>query len=886
MTVAGLCVIATMTTMVAAAYAWRFRRQKASARAIALYCASLAAWNALHFIEIRTGGLAGKVVADSLQYLAIGVAGAAIYRVAWHELAWARLGQKLFGFLGGSAFVTSVVAAFAGLAGRPEARLSVSSPAILEYPFTAMDTIASLVFYTEVFVVVVLLLRKLAGEPAVWARRTLALLGALALPSVVAFFSLAVGLTIQGDRDTSPASSIIVSVCVFWLMRRSVAANITPLGRQAVFEAIQDAVFVIDASANVIDINHAACALVGVRPQDVVGKPVHDIKTRLPALGTCFAVQPQLHSRLEIDLTLAGEIRHFEVSQHAVKAEGEIVLGTAILLRDATIAVQSRRALSASHAQAQSALLQSEERFRTLLDQTYQVILMLDGDGNVKFANRAALGFFHTKLDDVIGKPWSALLQAGVPHDHQENMGAALTHAKDGAFERIVVPFEPNAGAKRVLDVSLTPVRSATGPVHEIILEGRDITAMLESQAKGESLQRQLFQSQRLEAVGRMAGGVAHDFNNLLMVILGNVSVLTEDHSVKPEQRVCLEDIERAAVTASEVVKQLLTFSRPRSVGHDVVELTDVLARTQSLAVHTAGDGVRFAWRVQEGLWPIVGDATQVQQILLNLVANARDATPEGGSVEVDIRNVSIAPEQKSHGTNSRPGNFVLFQVTDAGTGMSTAVIERAFDPFFTTKPEGRGTGLGLSVVYGAVQGMEGFLELRSEVGKGTTFEIYLPAADPSTRRASQDAVLVKQAPLKSTVWVVDDQSAVLLTMKRILEHHGCTVHVFDDPEGALAAAQTESTAPEILITDLSMPRMSGTGLARALVQRWPQLRVLFVSGYPDIDSKELDVGAACVELMVKPFSAEDFLQKLNDLRMTSVDRAVGIGAVHQSSRG
>jgi len=362
-------------------------------------------------------------------------------------------------------------------------------------------------------------------------------------------------------------------------------------------------------------------------------------------------------------------------------------------------------------------------------------------------------------------------------------------------------------------------------------------------------MEEQLRQAQKLEAIGRLAGGVAHDFNNLLTVILGNVELMRAQQPTAG-----IDDIEHAAQSAAKLTQQLLAFSRRAVINPQVVVLDDVLRRAVSMLARIIGEDIRTELQLAPEAWHVRVDGGQVEQVILNLATNARDAMPRGGTLTIATHNVTLTAESAANTEGAHAGDYVMITVTDTGSGMSPDTCGRIFEPFFTTKELGKGTGLGLAMVFGVVTQSEGFLEVESELGRGTTFRIYFPRTEAVAN------VRTPERPTSETqrglILLVEDDASVRIVTSRMLELSGYRVHAVESPAAARAYWATHADAVDLLITDLVMPGGGGRDLALELRAQRPALRVLFVTGY-DPGSQPSTENATTLG---KPFSREELL--------------------------
>lgn len=376
----------------------------------------------------------------------------------------------------------------------------------------------------------------------------------------------------------------------------------------------------------------------------------------------------------------------------------------------------------------------------------------------------------------------------------------------------------------------------------------------------------ELRQAQKMEAVGRLAGGVAHDFNNVLTVIIGHTDFLIDE--LGPEYKLIddLEEIRRSAEHAATLTRQLLAFSRKQVLQAEVLDVNTVIFNTNRMLNRLLGEDIVLTTSTEAKVPKIYADPVQLQQIILNLAVNARDAMPDGGTLTIATAPFTVTQGMRIQGVEIDPGEYALMTVRDVGCGMDEAIRAAAFEPFFTTKEPGKGTGLGLSTVYGIVKQSGGYVFIDSVPGAGSTFSIYLPA----TSKAYEDEYVVAPSPVKrighETVLLVEDESAVRTLIARVLERDGYTILSAACGAEALALAQRSETQIDLLLTDLVMPGMNGRELFQRLACRRPELRVLFCSGYTPDDVVQHQILERDWPFLGKPFSANEIREKVAEV--------------------
>jgi PAS domain S-box-containing protein len=464
------------------------------------------------------------------------------------------------------------------------------------------------------------------------------------------------------------------------------------------------------------------------------------------------------------------------------------------------------------------ALAHREARLRALMDHANDGISVLSPEGTVLETNQRWSEILGLPVDQIVGKHIAAFV-AG-PEEIERFRESTRTEATTVKGIRV----RRSDGSIRVLDISQGAVDLGDQTV--LITIARDVT-------HEDLLERQLRQSQKMEAIGRLAGGIAHDFNNLLTAIQGNAQFVLEALPVGSDVRTDVDEILRASERAAALTSQLLAFSRKQVLSPRVVELAEIVRGAEKMLSRLIGEDVQLTTSLDPATGRVLADPGQLEQVIMNLIVNARDAMPRGGQLTIETRSVDLDETYGDDHPTVKPGSYALLAVSDTGIGMSEELQAHIFEPFFTTKESGKGTGLGLSTVYGIVEQSGGFIWVHSESGVGTTFMVYLPhfAGEAAVQRGE-----IREQPTAGTetVLVAEDDPLVRRLLVRSLERLGYTVHAAADPEEALRIAETLAEPADLLVTDVVMPGTSGRALAERLTEQWPQLKVLYTSGYTD----------------------------------------------------
>jgi len=366
-----------------------------------------------------------------------------------------------------------------------------------------------------------------------------------------------------------------------------------------------------------------------------------------------------------------------------------------------------------------------------------------------------------------------------------------------------------------------------------------------------------------MEAIGQLAGGVAHDFNNLLMIILGSCDEIQSSESLSLQGLETLGNIHQASQRAAALTRQLLAFSRKQLLNPVVLNLNEIVTNIHKMALRLIGEDIELRWQPCPSLWPVKLDPSQIEQVVLNLVVNARDAMSEGGQLSIETSNVEWSEEDCRLIPNRKPGCYVMLLIGDNGTGIPPEIESRIFEPFFTTKEAGKGTGLGLSVVHGIVKQSDGFIEVDSLVNKGTSFMLYFPAVKEHVEAATKEKEMLPPQVGTETILLVEDEEGVRKIARLALERQGYTVIEAGNGQAALDAAEQHLGVIEMVLTDVVMPVMSGRQLSKLLVSRFPGIKVIYMTGYTDDAILRQGLHHDSHALLQKPFSMLELVKKV-----------------------
>ena len=560
--------------------------------------------------------------------------------------------------------------------------------------------------------------------------------------------------------------------------------------------------------------------------------------------------------------TATARFRGRDGSVVDVQVSGSVVTsqdGEPLCLMCAFIDLSERRALEDS-------LRRNIAENRAILDAVPDVFFRVSGDGTV-------LGYHaHPGGDGLPSFGWIPGQHIGqaLPEPIAAQVQAAVRQALTSGT---IVDFEYALGlGSEPRDFEVRVVAAAEGEALVIV---RDITDRKRAEGERERLQQQLEQIRKMESIGQLAGGIAHDFNNMLTVVLGNVDLMKmqmgTDHPLEQE----VAAVEQAALRSKEMARQLLAFSRQQIISPVVLDLNAQVSATHTLFATLIGEQVTVDFRPAAGLWPVLCDPSQIDQVVLNLVVNARDAMPRGGTITVETANVTLDAATLIDVPGASAGSYVSLSVRDEGEGIDPRILPRIFEPFFTTKRVDKGTGLGLATVYGIVKQNGWFIGVDSEPGRGTTFMLYMTPAPGDVARSAPRATVSRVAPPqpppvgvphRATILLVEDDEMVRNLTSVLLGSLGYTVLVSESPAAAIARLVDGEVVPDLLLTDVVMPQMSGPELRDRLTRTMPGLKTILMSGYTTHSAIRQALAEEDVRFIQKPFTKVELEQAIREL--------------------
>ncbi len=624
------------------------------------------------------------------------------------------------------------------------------------------------------------------------------------------------------------------------------------------------ALIMLDRSGNVRSWNVRAQRIKGYTDSEIVGQH----------FSRFYVAEDRLAGKPERALEIAARNGKFEEVGYRLRKDGTRfvanvvispirdehgeLLGFGKITRDITERVDAEDSIKASEKKLQNLV-------DTVLDTIVDGVVTIDHRGEILSYNKACVRLFGYPAEEVIGKNVRMLMPE--PY-HSEHDGYIQNYQTSGVAKIIGIGREV-AGRRK--DGTIFPLELAVGQMqkggeHAFVGIMRDVSERREA----EKARDQLRHAQKMEALGQLTGGIAHDFNNLLAIIIGNLDLLSEQLA-DDNLRTFLEPSIDAALRGSELTQQLLAFGRKQALQPKILSINELLLRFSSLAQRALGERIEVKLATTANLWPVRIDPGQLENALLNLAVNARDAMPDGGKLIFETANITLDETYVATNPEIVPGDYAMIAVSDSGTGMSPEILSQVFEPFFTTKETGRGSGLGLSMVYGFVKQSAGHVKIYSEQGQGTSVKIYLPRADGGTDSVAESKSPASLVPpsLAKLVLVVEDNPSVLKLTSTMVESLGYAVLTATNGNEALAII-TERPAIDVLMTDVMLPgEINGPALAERAVTLRPQIKVLFNSGYAEQAIFERGLLDKHVQLLSKPFRKPQLAEKLRAILET-----------------
>ena len=666
-----------------------------------------------------------------------------------------------------------------------------------------------------------IVLVQVAQFPSEWRILRFSLLG-------VSILCFAVRLGISGYREAATAETV----------RRQALA----------MDSAADGISILDADGKHIYVNAAFARMLGHESTETM-MGVHWQKLYDP--GDIKLLQEQVRQSLAAEGKWSGQINLRRRDETVIPVEMAITTLAngfiACIGHDITLRKQAERARA-----------EAENKYRTLVEQVAAISYIAE------LGLQAEWLYVSPQIEAITGytqEEWLAGSRDWLRHipkeDHATIEAAEAASLRGERFQAEYRIVRKDGAVIWVSDTAVVVPGSDSHPVMEGIIV--DIT-------ERKLLENQLQQSRRMEAVGRLAGGIAHDFNNLLTIIKGYAELALQRAGIQPELRADVMQIDNASERASMLIRQLLAFSRRQVLQPKVIDLNAIVLGLDKLLARLMGEHIEMVTRCGANVGNVKADPAQVEQVIMNLVVNARDAMPKGGRLTVETFNVDLDSTYARDHVSVKPGAYVMLAVSDTGMGMSPETVAHIFEPFFTTKESGQGTGLGLSTVYGIVKQSGGYIWVYSEPGKGTTFKVYLPRVTELAESKTGAVQPPGAGKGSETILLVEDEEAVRELASRILSAKGYSVVVAKSTQEAEQLATKHAGEIHLLLTDIIMPGTSGRELARRITERHPRTRVLYMSGYTDNVLAQGGVLEAGLSFLQKPFTPGALVQKVRDV--------------------
>jgi len=656
-------------------------------------------------------------------------------------------------------------------------------------------------------------------------------------------------VSFNGKIGRDPQGHFQQTYCIFQDVTRQKQAEAQLKASEARHRSIlmtaMDGFWVVDREGRIVEVNETYMRMSGYSQEELLAMTIADLEDKESTEDTAAHLRQVLNRGEDRFFTRHrrkdGTVFDVEIRAQYNPATNGLYI---VFLRDIT---EQRR--------AEQALRESEERFKALHNASFGGITIHD-QGVILDCNQGLAEITGYGVDELIGMDGLLLIAPSTRNLVREKIRAGYEQPYEAMGIRKNGEEFPLRLEARNIPYQGRQVRT---------VEFRDITALKEAEAERERLQDQLVQAQKMESVGRLAGGIAHDFNNMLGVILGRTEMAQENVNPSLPLYADLEDIRKAAVRSANLTRQLLAFARKQTIAPQVLNFNTAVSSMLNMVQRLIGEDIDLVWLPRANLWPVRIDPSQLDQVLANLCVNARDAIAGVGKITIETENITFDQVYCANHHGYIPGEYVQLAISDDGCGMDRDALNHIFEPFYTTKETGKGTGLGLATVYGIVKQNNGFINVYTEPGQGTTFRIYLPrhSTQPDSAAEGAPAPLAKRG--HETILLVEDEPAILAMTTTMLERLGYTTLPASTPDQALVLAESHDGAISLLLTDVVMPGMNGRDLARQILALHPEIRVLFMSGYTANVIAHHGVLDRGVQFIEKPFAKKDLAAKVRE---------------------
>ena len=613
---------------------------------------------------------------------------------------------------------------------------------------------------------------------------------------------------------------------------------------RSLFENAPDAIFVLDAQLRFRFANQAAGRQLGYSVEELLATSLWQLVARDDAQN----IESRLHDG-------SSPLWHCE-NLYSCKDGSKIPLEVSlqrISFRDDPALLAIGRSVSERRKAARRIAFQAQ-----LLDQVGQAVVATDTKDTITYWNKAAEALYGWKAAEVRGRTVTEVIPSSAARTDVQRILQLLRSGAKWAGE---LEMQDRNGRIFPVHISNAPLSDETGAIIGSVGVSLDLTEQKKAEEALRLSQEQLQQAQKMEAVGRLAGGIAHDFNNILTVITGYCEISLESAEGAP--RTNLKEIERAARRAAGLTAQLLAFSRKQILQPQVISPKELVTEMSAMLERLLGEDIELRTRVEGDLWNFKADRGKVEQVIMNLAVNARDAMPEGGTLLIECANATLDESYAEARPEVRPGRYVMIALSDTGHGMDEKVMAHLFEPFFTTKEVGKGTGLGLSTVYGIVKQSEGHVACYSEVGRGTTFKVYLPRAADRVLTSFGAEGDEPAAQRDKLILLVEDDAALRSLTETMLRRSGYRVWSACVGAEAIEIASRSEEPIDLLLTDVVMPGMNGKEVARRVGELHPSAQVLYASGYTTDAIVHHGLLEQGIEFIQKPFTRNELLQRI-----------------------
>jgi two-component system cell cycle sensor histidine kinase/response regulator CckA len=622
------------------------------------------------------------------------------------------------------------------------------------------------------------------------------------------------------------------------------------------YEGSRDGYALVTMRGNIVESNSAFKEMLGYTDEELRRKTYMDITPRKWHAFEKRFIDTQVRTRGYSDIYEKEYIRKdgtvFPVEMRTyLRKENGIPAGMWAFVRE----ISARK-------EAELSLMRSEEKYRLLIEHSNDGILIVQ-DGYLKFFNKRvmeATGFSDSELKS---RPFIEFIYS----EDRQDVFERYQQRVRGEPIPSVYSFRVMTKESEQKWIQISAVRVVWEENPATLSFLRDITEMKKAETELKEKEEQVLQLQRIEAVGRLAGGVAHDFNNILTAIMGYTDILLMKHRPDEKIRSYIERIKSSSQRASQLTQQLLAFSRKQILREKSIRLDALIGDTEKMLRRLIGEDIALSTCFGQGIGIIRADPAQIEQIVINCVLNARDAMPDGGTITVRIENVWLDDEFFLHRFHGAPGMYVMIEISDTGHGMTDEVREHIFEPFFTTKEKGKGTGLGLSTVYGIVKQSRGYILVESTPKNGTTFRIYFPVVHEDPEEPGKKQKVLNLGARNETILLVEDEYVVRSMLSTSLRTYG--YHVLESENGGEAIKirdQYGENDIHLLVTDVIMPGMSGKTLADTLLKASPNMKILYISGYTDDAIVRHGVIEKGISFLQKPFAPDELARKVREI--------------------